>query len=286
MNPRVAFEAENILGEGPLWSANRQGLYWIDIKGPSLHFWSPSTGESQRWPLPQFVGSMAETKQGDILLALQQGFYQMNLADGPLTHLGDPEPEQPQHRFNDGKCDPWGNFWAGSMHLNESDPVGTLYRLRPSGKWEAIRSGATVSNGLDWSPDRKTMYYTDSGAQAIYAIDIDPSNGDWKAERVLIRDTDCYPDGLAVDSEGFIWGAKWDGWRVVRYAPTGEIDRIIELPIQRPTSVMFGGPDLKQLYITSASDRLSEEELAKQPDAGNLFVIDVEIAGQSPNVFG
>lgn len=279
MTPTIAYPSADRLGEGPLWSVKEQALYWIDIKRPSIQKWTPSTKDYQVWVLPTDIGSFALRKQGGAILAMRDGFHFFDFETGEQSPFVDPEASLPDNRFNDGKCDPNGNFWAGTLHDQENIPEAALYRLHPDGTWRLIKSGIIVSNGLGWSPDHRTMYYTDSGTQCIYAYDFDASNSEISNERILVRDTDCYPDGLTVDSEGYIWSAKWDGWRVVRYSPNGKIDRVLEMPVQRPTSVMFGGPDLDRLFITSAWDRLSKEAKAKQPHAGHVFVADVGVSG-------
>ena len=244
MNPHVAYPASNQLGEGPVWSTEEQALYWIDIKRPAFQRWEPATGDYQQWELPSPIGSMALRKEGGAILALQDGIHLFEFESESLTLLADPESHLPENRFNDGKCDPRGCFWAGTMSMQEKGRVGSLYRLDQDHSWKMVRPGSIISNGLGWSPDQRTMYFTDSGTQSIYAMDYDADTSEVSNERVLVRDTDCFPDGLTVDSEGYLWSAKWDGWRVVRYSPDGQIDRTIELPVQRPhqRNVWRSGP--------------------------------------------
>ena len=271
--------AQNLLGEGPLWSVEEQAFYWIDIDRPALQRWNPETHEYRVWELPSKIGSYSLKVSGGAILALKNGFHSLDLETGTLTFLSDPEAHLPENRFNDGKCDPKGRFWAGSLHEKESEPLGTLYRYDPDGTTHIMRRHITVSNGIGWSPDHTLMYFTDSGAQTIYVYDFEVETGAISNERIFAQDTDCYPDGLTVDSEGCVWSAKWDGWRIVCYFPDGQIKHEISMPVQRPTSCMFGGPNLKHLYVTSASVRLSEEELAAQPLAGNVFRIETEVPG-------
>ncbi|MEM7371956.1 MAG: SMP-30/gluconolactonase/LRE family protein [Bacteroidota bacterium] len=286
MKAQVAYPSANKLGEGPLWSAKEQSLYWIDIDYPSIHRWHPESNTYQTWDLPTHIGSFAFRQGGGAVLALRNGFHHFDFDSQALTPIADPESHLPDNRFNDGKCDPRGCFWAGTMHDQEREAKGSLYRLDPDGTIHMVRAGAIVSNGLGWSPDHKTMYYADSGTQRIYAYDYNPANSAISNERVLVKDTDCYPDGMTVDSQGYLWSAKWDGWRVVRYSPDGQIDKIVEVPVQRPTSVMFGGPDLNQLFITSAWTRLKPEVKAQQPLAGHVFVVETDVQGLEETAFG
>ncbi|MFN2150563.1 MAG: SMP-30/gluconolactonase/LRE family protein, partial [Anaerolineales bacterium] len=199
----------------------------------------------------------------------------------------DPEADQPYTRFNDGKCDRSGRFWAGTMDEGNPNTRGALYRLDPSGDCQIMQAGIGISNGLGWSPDNRIMYYTDSIKHQIYAYDFDLQSGTIRNRRVFAETPQEYvPDGLAVDAEGHIWSAKWDGWKVVRYAPDGSVDSEIELPVQRPTSCTFGGPELKHLYITSARDGLTAQELARQPEAGNILVLETSTHGLPEPRFG
>ena len=193
--------------------------------------------------------------------------------------LVNPELGRLNARFNDGKVDPRGRFWAGTLG---EDNQSCLYKLDPDGSVQIMETGIQISNGLGWSPDLKTMYYTDSPLRVIYAYDFDLNSGSINNRRKFVKvpREDGFPDGLTVDSEGFIWSAHWDGWRVTRYDPDGKIERVIYLPVQRPTSCAFGGPDLDQLFITSAWTGLSETERQEQPLAGDLFLVHGEVKGR------
>ena len=280
MQPISVFEARDILGEGPVWSVEEQAIYWIDIKRPCIRRWIPSTGRHDRWMMPAEIGCFALREKGGAVVALQNGFSLFDFESGVFEHLVDPEEHLPDNRFNDGKCDPQGRFWAGTMDNDEvAMDAGALYRLDPDCRVTQIRDGVGISNGLGWSPDHTTMYYADSPALCIYAYDFDPATGDVSNERVFAEVDRGVPDGLTVDSAGYVWNAQWDAWRVVRYAPDGSVDRIVDMPVQRPTSCMFGGSDLCDLYVTSASIHLTQDELEEQPDAGNLFRIRTKVAG-------
>lgn len=278
MKLKIAFAAEDKLGEGPVWSAREQALYWVDIERPCLQRYHPETGAYTAWAMPSQIGSFALRQGGGAIVALRDGLYTFDLDSGNLSNICRPEPDQGT-RFNDGKCDRYGRFWAGTMELKVVAPVGALYRLDVDGNCHLMRPHVTCSNGLGWSPDNRTMYYTDTPTRYIFAYNFEGETGQISNERIFAQDSEGYPDGLTVDAAGYVWSAKWDGWKIVRYAPDGTIDREIPLPVQRPTSCTFGGPALNQLYITSASIGLSAAERAEQPLAGSLLVLETDAAG-------
>ena len=280
MKVKVAYQSEDILGEGPVWSVAEQALYWVDIERPCLQKWQPESSAYMAWTMPSRIGSFALREKGGAVVALQDGIYLFDLDSGDLTNVCRPEAGL-NTRFNDGKCDRHGRFWAGTLDMAFAEPAGALYRLDNDGNCQKMRPGVTCSNGLGWSPDNQTMYYTDTTTRNIFAYDFDPETGDIQNERIFAQDKEGtgYPDGLTVDAEGYVWSAKWDGWRIVRYAPDGSIDREINLPVQRPTSCVFGGPEMNLLYITSASAGLSSEERAEQPLAGSIFVLETAVTG-------
>jgi L-arabinonolactonase len=280
MDIHVAYSANDILGEGPVWVPEEQVLYWVDIQGPALQRWHAGSGGYRRWALPSEIGCFALRQSGGVLVALRTGFALLDLETEKLTPLLNPEADRPYTRFNDGKCDRRGRFWAGTMDEEAPNTRAALYRLDPAGDCQPMQAGVGISNGLGWSPDNRIMYYTDSIKHQIYAYDFDLESGTIRNRRVFAETPEGYvPDGLTVDVDGYIWSAKWDGWKVVRYAPDGSVDLEIPLPVQRPTSCVFGGPELKQLYITSARVDLTTEELAKQPQAGSVFVLETSTQG-------
>ncbi len=278
---RCVQPAGAILGEGPLWCPREQALYWLDIKRPAIFRFDPRAGQTGNWALPSDIGCMALREQGGMVVGLRTGFAFLDLESGAVTPVADPEADRPDNRFNDGKVDRQGRFWAGTLNDAESQPLGSLYRLDPDGTVTLMQDGAVVSNGIGWSPDDRTMYFTDSVVRTIWAFDFDPGSGAIANRRIFAEAPDGtgYPDGLTVDSEGFIWSAVWDGWRIVRYDPAGRIDREVVVPVQRPTSCMLGGPDLKTLYVTSASIHLDAGALERGPLAGGLFALEVDTAG-------
>lgn len=277
-------DARAMLGEGPVWCPSERALYWVDIRKPALHRFEPGTGATRSWPMPEEIGSFALRRGGGALVALRSGFAFLDLETGSLTRVGDPESDKPLNRMNDGKCDRRGRFWVGTMSTlpaSAREPTGALYRLDPDLRWHRMLDGITVPNSLAWSPDDRTMYFADTPSRRIWAFDFDPDAGTIARRRLFatLPEGVGFPDGSTVDAEGFLWNAHFDGWRLTRYAPDGRADRVIELPVQRPTSCAFGGERLDTLYVTSASARLTEADLAKGPLAGGLFAVSVGVRG-------
>jgi len=274
----------NQLGEGPLWHNTEKALYWVDIEGECFHRFFPDTGKQDTFEVGQPIGCLAFRFNGGLVLALRDGLGYWNFETKDLEIITNPEEGRKKARFNDGKVDRKGRLWAGTIG---EDANSSLYRFDPDGSIHTMETGITISNGIGWSPDDKTMYYTDSPLRVIYAYDFDLSSGEIANRRkfVQIPVTDGDPDGLTVDSEGFIWSAQWDGWRITRYDPDGKIERVIKMPVQRPTSCIFGGENLNQLYITSAWAGLNESERREQPFAGDIFWIQTEFKGQPENEF-
>jgi len=277
-------KAQNKLGEGPLWSVREQALYWVDIEGDCFYRFYPETGKQDSFQVGQPIGCLAFRAGGGLVLALRDGLAFWNMENQSFQIVANPEKYRDKARFNDGRVDSQGRFWAGTLG---EDSNSCLYRLDPDGTVHTMETGITISNGIGWSPKDRTLYYTDSPLREIYAYDFDPDRGEIHNRRVFVRvpATEGFPDGLAVDSEGFVWSAHWDGWRITRYSPDGQVERVIPLPVQRPTSCTFGGSDLTQLYITSAWTGLSEIDRRKQPWAGDLMRIQTEVIGQLENSF-
>ena len=276
-----AVDSNNILGEVPAWDVAEQALYWVDIEGCLLQRYEPATAAVRRWRLPERVCALALRRRGGLVLALASGFALFDPDSGAVTRLAAPEAHLPHNRMNDGKCDRHGRFWAGTMDDTCREGTGALYRLDPDGSCHRMEDGIGISNSLAWSPDDRVFYFADTLRRTIFAYDFDGDSGTIANRRVL---TDCAdqpgtPDGSTVDAEGYLWNAQWDGWRLVRYAPDGRVDRIVALPVQKPTSCMFGGPDLSTLYVTSAVWDLRGEDLAGQPHAGGLLALDVGVHG-------
>jgi L-arabinonolactonase len=281
--------ANAILGEGPCWNSGEGVLYWVDIKRPAVFRFDPSRGQTGHWPMPRPVGCVA-TSQSPLRLVFADadGFGFLDLATGQITRIADPESDLPGNRFNDGKVDRAGRFWAGTIDAECVKPSGSLYRLDPGGSVHRMASGFICSNGLGWSPDDRTMYFVDSMVRTVWAYEFDCASGELGARRVFaeLSGADGVPDGLTVDGQGFVWVAVWDGWRVIRYAPDGTIDTEVRMPVQRPSSCTFGGPGLRTLYITSACVELGWNALRRGPLAGALFALECSVAGLPEVAFG
>ena len=263
------------LGEGPIWNIQEQKLYWVDILQNTIHTYHPESNAHQATYFEDHVCAMGFRKSGGMVLATRKHFA---LWDDDLQTVEELEPDLTNNRFNDGAVDRQGRFWAGTM--NPSSPMGNLYRLNHDLTVEKMVTDVTISNGIGWSLDNKTMYFTDSPLRTIYAYDFDPETGYISNKRVFILTDDMgVPDGLTVDSEGYIWSARYGGAKVVRYSPAGEYDREITLPVEKVTSVTLGGPDLRDLYITSAWEGYTEGELQEHPMAGDIFRVRVDVPG-------
>jgi L-arabinonolactonase len=270
------------LGEGPVWSVDESALYWLDILGRQVHRLGDGEDQPHTWAVPEHIGCLAlRPRRSSAVVALRTGFAILDLLDGSVLPFLDPEEHLPGNRFNDGKCDRRGRFWAGTMEYAEQQPAGALYRLDADRTCTRMVERVVCSNGLGWSPDDRTMYYTDSAAAQIDAFDFHLDSGTISNRRLFISvpKTGGLPDGLTVDADGCVWGAVWDGWRVVRYTPDGRVDRVLDMPVPRATSVAFGGLELDRLYITSARTGLTEGQLAEAPLSGALFVVDVGVRG-------
>lgn len=277
------------LGEGPCWDRRNGLLYWVDIKENAVHAYDPYKGMNRTIRLDQMVGAAVPRETGGLVLALQHGFHLLDSETEQLTFIADPEKELPNHRFNDGKCDAAGRFWAGTLSFEEKEPVAALYCLDTDGTVRQALDGVTVSNGLGWSPDGKTMYYIDSPTKRVAAYDFEVETGRLSNGRtvVTIPPDGGFPDGMTVDEEGMLWVAQWDGWQVSRWNPAnGEQLTAIRLPAARVTSCTFGGTNNDELYITTARTGLSEEALAAQPYAGGLFRVKPGVAGLPTHRYG
>jgi sugar lactone lactonase YvrE len=216
------------------------------------------------------------------VFASRTGLYLWDERTGEQQFLGDPEEDNPDVRFNDGSADRQGRFWAGSTYPDDqSRPEGSLYRLDTDHSVHTMTGGLACSNGLGWSPDNKTMYVTTQFAEALLAFDFDPATGEIENRRVFatVPEADGLPDGLTVDAEGGVWSPQWGGWCITRYDPEGKIERVIKMPVPNPVACCFGGPALKDLYVTSAWGWLTDEERVAAPGSGDLWVVHTDIQG-------
>lgn len=282
MRVNCIWQGDCILGEGPVWDHNAQFLYWVDIESARIHRLNTRNTQHDVWQMPEKVGAIALSNPGELIAALRSGLARVDLRTGSSQFIVQPLKDNLAVRFNDGKCDALGRFWGGFMDVAESNPMGGLFRFDQKGSAVTqVLDNITIANGLGWSPDNRYFYHTDSATRTISRYAFDLITGTLSAPHIFVRvpDTDGYPDGLAVDSEGYIWGAHWDGWRVTRYTPEGKVDRVIEMPVQRPTACCFGGPDLTTLYVTSARRDLDAAALAKGPLAGAVFAVETGVKG-------
>jgi L-arabinonolactonase len=270
-----------LLGEGALWDPNAQVLWWVDIKGHLIHRFDPSTGADTSWPTPHDVGSLALRERGGLVVAMRHGFHFFDPASGRFTTIIEPEAGLPENRFNDGKPDRQGRFWAGSLPDAETEPRGGLYRLDPDLSCRKLVEDIYASNALAFGAESEVLYYGDSQRRVVWAWDFDRDEGTIRNRRVFLElpAGEGAPDGAAVDCMGGYWLTQPDGWCICRYTPDGRRDRVIRLPVQRPTCVAFGGADLRTLYCTSCRWGLSEAALHEQPLAGGLFAIEPGVAG-------
>jgi sugar lactone lactonase YvrE len=270
-------------GEGPIWDERRGELLWVDIGAGRLHRGRPGPDRIEHLgtlEIGEPLGAAAVAEDGGWVVAAGPGFARLE-PDGALTWVARPEDGRPELRMNDGACDPSGRFWAGSMAYAETPGAGTLYRLDPDGSAQAMVTATTISNGLGWSADGTRMWFADSGPGTVDAFDFDVQEAIPTNRRTVIRidPDDGVPDGLTVDAEDHVWIAVWDGGEVRRYTPEGELVARVRLPVTRPTSCCFGGPDLASLFISTARKGLTDDELGTQADAGRLFRAEVGVRG-------
>lgn len=278
----------NLLGEGALWCPLEQRLWWIDISSPTLWCLQPESKKVEHWPLPKPPGSFALRKEGGFLFAFRNGLANLKKPGSEPEWLPAEGLELGDERFNDGKTDRAGRFWTGTLDRKLGSQIGRLYRVTTDFKVAAMDRGFTISNGIGWSPDDRVMYFTDTPSRRIYRYDFDAPTGEISNRRVFVEVEPGHggPDGMTVDAEGFVWSAQFDRWCIHRYAPDGRLERSIRLPVQRPTTCMFGGQDLATLYVTSARMDLSEAALATQPQAGGLFALQPGVGGLPEPRFG
>jgi len=262
------------LGEGPWWDAATGRLWWIDILGHRIRCADLDGREEPPIDTGSDVGFAVPDEDGGIIAGLREGLFRLAARGGTWARLWQADYDASEHRLNDGKTDRRGRIWFGSMHDRESRPSAHLYRAAEDG-CRAVLDGVSTSNGLGWSPDNRTFYYTDSPTHRIWAFDYDLDDGTIANRRVFAEDRpDRFPDGLTVDAEGCVWGAKWNGASVVRYRPDGRVDAEFELPVRKPTSVGFCGPDLSVLAVTSAGLEPGDGDLA-----GAVFLLQTSTRG-------
>jgi sugar lactone lactonase YvrE len=286
VDPRCVLDCKSHLGETPVWDGSEGVLWWIDIYKPTLNRFDPKSGRNHEIVLGQNIHAIAVRRQGGIVGSFQHGIGFVDPADGKVTTMVDPIGVAPA-KFNDGKCDRNGRFWTGSMSNDWVTPIGCLFRFDADGTVRSMDTGFKLSNGLGWSPDDRTLYFTDFGQSTIFAYDYDATTGAIANRRplIVVPESEGKPDGMTVDEEGNLWVALWDGWGVAQFDPTGRRIRKVSFPVQRPTSCAFGGEGLDTLYVTSAWMQLSDQERAAQPLAGALFAMETGTRGLSEPKF-
>jgi len=282
-------DAKAGLGEGPVWWAEQNCLLWVDIEACRVGIFDPATRHNRWFDVGSHVGCVTPTIEGDLLVACSNGFYRFDIANGERTAIEDPEASKAFNRFNDGKCDPWGRFWAGTMAYDFSSEAGSLYRLDHSGQIECMLTHVSISNGLAWDQEVGIFYYIDSPTLKVQIFTMSKSGqlGEPLGSCIQIPpEWDSFPDGMSLDQEGMLWIALFGGSRVARYDPrSGELLGLVDLPCRQVTSCCFGGPQLDQLFITTARREMTHEQCNQEPLAGGLFVCDVKIAGQASYSF-
>ncbi len=277
----------SVLGEGPLWSEREHCLYFVDIASKRVQAYWPEDGAYESWQFETYTGSLAECKSGGLLVALGDRVVRFDPRKGPsaLEDVAVLERDRPLNRLNDGKVDSLGRFWVGSMRVAEDDRAGRLWCVSANGKATEHRDGIGVSNSLAFDRERQRIYFADSMAGLIEQAPL-PAGDASPRFAPFARAGKGAPDGSCTDAEGFLWNAEWGGSRLVRYSPDGEVNRVLEVPVSRPSCCTFGGADYRTLYVTSARYNMNDAELAAEPQAGSLYAIELEdVRGLAPDLF-
>lgn len=289
MQADLLLQFENILGEGPLWHPVHEILYWVDIEQKLVHSFDPLRRVHRQWTLPKRVGSLAPLRNGKIFLGMQGELAEMDPATGAVTSLVPLEKDLTENRCNDGKCDPSGRFWVGTMHLQCKPHAGSLYCVEPDLTMHKMLDSLTIANGMGWSPDGTQMYFIDSVEHAVRCYKFPPDSFSLVRKRTVLDfdNPDELPDGMSVDSKGNLWIGFWGGGRVGCYDPkTGEHLLDVKVPAPHVTSCCFGGPDLNTLFITTARDGLTQEQLQAYPLSGSVFSVRTNVSGLRAEFFG
>ena len=275
-------DVRDTLGEGTLWSARDNAVYWVDILAPALNRLSLADGRIERWAMPEPLGWVAERAQGGFVAGFQSGFADLTLDPLRIEPFGDPEPHLPGNRMNDGKADAQGRIWCGTMDMAEARESGALYRLDADRRWTRVDDGYGVPNGPAFSPCGRWLYHSDTAKRTLYRF-TRHEDGSVSGRQPFIRfaGEDGYPDGMTVDAQGHLWVAHWGGGRISRFTPDGQLDRAIPLPARQVTNIAFGGADLDRMFVSSAAIGLPESEYD-----GALFEVEAGVKGLPTHLFG
>ena len=285
---QVAYEIKAALGEGALWNHTTKEFYWVDIEGKTFNIFNPSSGTNKVYPTPSRAGTVVPYTANEVILAMEDGIHSMDLKTGETKMLTDMSADLEGSRLNDGKCDPSGRLWVGSMHFNQTKGAAKLFMVDQKLEYIAKKDSVTISNGIVWSKDRKTMYYIDTPTAEIKAYDYDDTSGAISNERVVVKVQSemGFPDGMTIDEEDKLWVGMWSGNAVLRFDPeTGKVIGEIEVPAKNVTACAFGGENLDVMYITTASLGMSAEEEEQLPKAGSIFKVALDVKGVPSNFF-
>lgn len=295
MNPEKLLKADLILdaraelGEGPIWDAAHARLYWVDILDSALHAFDPATGTDRKWDVGSHVGTVVPHARGGVVLALKDHIATFDPEKPGKPVASHRPPRHPaNNRFNDGKCAPDGRLWVGTMAYDIAKGAGTLWRCERDGSMTAMIDHVTISNGLVWDLKRRRFYYIDTPTRTIAAYTYDPEHGSISDRRVVVTSTeeDGFPDGMVMDEEGKLWVAHWGKHQVICWDPdTGRALRRIHVPVPQPSACAFGGAKLDRLYITTARQDMTADQLATYPQSGGIYVVDVGVRGRPPQAF-
>lgn len=286
---RLLIDAKALLGEGAIWNYKTNELYWIDIEKGILYIYDPVSRQTMQYPFNKKIGTVVPTNDGNALVALQDGIYELNITTGKVEFLDNPLENKSDIRFNDGKCDPAGRFWVGTMALDAHRFGAALYRYGTDGILKKMLDSITISNGIVWTSDHKTMYYIDTPTQQVKRFQYDESTGDIVPDGIAVtipKDLGS-PDGMTIDEDDMLWVAHWGGYGVYRWNPkTGKLLEKIAVPAKNVTSCAFGGEKLDNLYITTARNGNTPEELQKYPASGGLFMVKPGVKGVKASFYG
>jgi len=283
LHAQLLYDAAATLGEGAFWNHEQQAFWWVDIENGKLNIFDPEPGENKSFDMGQRIGTVVPASDGTAIVALEDGIYSYNFVTGELVFRSRPDNHTGSIRFNDGKCDPAGRLWAGTMGMGGNiRGKAFLYRFDHDFSAHTMLDSITISNGICWSADKKKMYYIDTPTRQVSEYDYDNASGEITFSRVAVEIPRGMggPDGMCIDAQGKLWVAHYGGGAVCCYDPTsGELLHKVIVPAPNVTSCAFGGKDLKTLYITTAAQGMNQEAREKYPEAGGLFYIELDVKG-------